>query len=497
MDRSAEFKVGLFTLIVLLILAFFTFRIGGFEWIYKKKEYTLYVYFKNISNLDDKSLVRIAGVSVGKIKKIELSDGMAKVTLGIHEGVNVPEDSIANIRSTGLLGDRYLEIKPGKGRTYLKDGDTIRNVEEMADIDDMLRKLSSVSENVNKLASSANEVFGSEESKKALKESIVNLRDITANLKEVITRNDKRLETLTVTFATNMAKLEKLADSLKAMVDENREPLKNAIAKAPEVMENIKNTATEIKNMISVAKVTVEENRANLKATVEQLSKITSDIQEGKGSLGKLMKDERLYESLNKAAEGVNRTINRIEKFRTFITFQGDYLFEPKDTKGYFNVTLQPSPEKYYILGIVSDPIGKVSTKETITTTNGSTTITKEEEIEKKIEFTAQFGRRFKDTALRFGLTESTFGVGIDQFFMKDKLKLSVDAWDFGGDEAQAKAPHVRASAEYFIFKNFFLTGGYDNIFNSRWRGPFIGGGIRFEDEDFKYLFGTMPKISQ
>ncbi len=483
MDRSAEFKVGLFTLIVLLILAFFTFRIGGFEWIYKKKEYTLYVYFKNISNLDDKSLVRIAGVSVGKVKKIELSDGMAKVTLGIHEGVNVPEDSIANIRSTGLLGDRYLEIKPGKGGTYLKDGDTIKNVEEMADIDDMLRKLSSVSENVNKLVSSANEVFGSEESKKALKESIANLRDITANLKEVITRNDKRLENL-------MAKLEKLADSLKAMVDENREPLKNAIAKAPEVMENLKNTTTEIKNMI-------EENRANLKATTEQLSKITSDIQEGKGSLGKLMKDERLYESLNKAAEGVNKTMNRIEKFRTFITFQGDYLFEPKDTKGYFNVTLQPSPEKYYILGIVSDPIGKVSTKETITTTNGTTTITREEEIEKKIEFTAQFGRRFKDTALRFGLTESTFGVGIDQFFMKDKLRLSFDAWDFGGDEAQAKAPHVRAGAEYFIFKNFFLTAGYDNIFNSRWRGPFIGGGIRFEDEDFKYLFGTMPKISQ
>jgi len=483
MDRTAEFKVGLFTLVVLLILAFFTFRIGGFEWIYKKKEYTLYVYFKNISNLDDKSLVRIAGVSVGKVKKIELSDGMARITLGIHEGVNVPQDSIANIRSTGLLGDRYLEIKPGKERTYLKDGDTIRNVEEMADIDDMLRKLSSVSEDVNRLVNTANEVFGNEESKKALKESIVNLRDITANLKEVITRNDKRLETL-------MAKLEKLADSLNVMVEENREPLKNAIAKAPEVMENIKNTATEIKNVI-------EENRANLKATTEQLSKITSDIQEGKGSLGKLMKDERLYESLNKAAEGMNRTINRIEKFRTFITFQGDYLFEPKDTKGYFNVTLQPSPEKYYILGIVSDPIGKVSTKETITTTNGTTTITREEEIEKKIEFTAQFGRRFKDTALRFGLTESTFGVGIDQFFMKDKLRLSLDAWDFGGDEAQAKAPHVKAGVEYFIFKNFFLTAGYDNIFNSRWRGPYIGGGIRFEDEDFKYLFGTMPKISQ
>lgn len=483
MNKSAEFKVGIFTLIVLLIIAFFTFRIGGFEWLYKKKEYTLYVYFRNIGNLDDKSQVRIAGVTVGKIKRIELSDGMAKITMGIHEGINIPADSIADIRSTGLLGDRYLEIKPGKEPVYLKDGDTIRNVEEMADMDEMLRKLSSVSENVDKLVSSANEVFGSEESKKALKESILNLRDVTASLRDAISRNDKRLEKL-------IAKLEDLADSLKGMIDENRESLKQAIAKAPEVMDELKNTTSELKLMI-------EENRANLKGTTEQLNKLTADIQEGKGTLGKLMKDERLYESLNKAAEGVNRTINRIEKFRTFITFQGDYLFKPKDTKGYFNVQLQPTPEKYYILGIVSDPIGRVTTTETVTTVNGTTTVTTKEEIEKKIEFTAQFGRRFKNTALRFGLTENTFGVGIDQFFMDDKLRLSVDAWDFGGDEAGAKSPHVRAAAEYVIFKNFFLTAGYDNIFNSKWRGPFIGGGVRFEDEDFKYLFGTMPKVTQ
>lgn len=483
MNRSAEFKVGVFTIAVLMIIAFFTFRIGGFDWLYKKKEYTLYVYFRNINNLDDKSLVRIAGVAVGKIKRIELSDGLARITVGINEGVRVPSDSVATIRSTGLLGDRYLEIKPGREKTYLQNDETIRNVEEMADMDEMLRRLSSVSQNIDKLVSSANEVFGSEESKRALKESIQNIRDVTANLKDAISRNDKRLESL-------MAKLENLADSLKAMVEENRQPLKAAIQKAPEVMDNIKNTSSELKAMI-------EENRANLKTTTEQLSKITQDIQEGKGSLGKLMKDERLYESLNKAAEGVNRTINRIERFRTFITFQGDYLFEPKDTKGYFNVQLQPSPEKYYILGIVSDPIGKVRTKETVTTINGTTTITKEEEIEKRIEFTAQFARRFKNTALRFGLTESTFGVGIDQFFKDDKLKFSVDAWDFGGDEAGAKSPHVKASVEYFIFKNFFLSGGYDNIFNSRWRGPFIGGGIRFEDEDFKYLFGTMPKVTQ
>ncbi len=483
MDRGAEFKVGIFTLIVLLITAFFTFRIGGFDWLYKKKEYTLYVHFRNTGNLDDKSPVRIAGVTVGRIKRIELVEGRARITLAIREDVKIPRDSIATIRSTGLMGERYLELIPGREGVYLKDGDTVRDVEEMVDLDEMLKNLSIASENINRLVSSIDEFFEDEESKKAFKESIQNLRDITYNLKDAISRNDRRLEGL-------MAKLEDLADSLKAMVKENREPLRVAIQKAPEVMEDIKRTTTELRAMI-------EENRQGIKSTTEQLSKITADLQEGKGSLGKLMKDERLYENLNKAAEGINRTINRIERFRTFITFQGDYLFKPTDTKGYFNITLQPSPEKYYILGIVSDPIGKVTTRQTITTVNGDTTTTTEESIEKKIEFTAQFARRFNNTALRFGLTESTFGLGIDQFFLKDRLRLSLDAWDFGGDEADAESPHVRAQAEYFIYKNFFLTAGYDNIFNSRWRGPFIGGGIRFEDEDFKYLFGTIPKVPQ
>lgn len=490
--RSPEFKVGIFALIVMAVISFFTFRVGGLEWLKKKKEYILYAEFKNIGGLDEKSKVKIAGVNAGTIKKMELSDGRARITLGIYESIKLPVDSIAGIRSTGLLGDRYLEIKYGNEKTYLKDGDTIRNIEEMADIDDMLRKLSSVSESIDKFMASANEVFGSEESKMALKESIQNLRDITSNLKGVINRNDERIGRL-------IAKLDELATSLKEIVAENRSPLRNTIAninefsdslknKGPQLIDNLEKTSSELKAMI-------EENRENLKKTTDSLSKITSDIESGKGTLGKIMRDERLYESLNKAAEGVNRAISKMERFRTFITFQGDYLTKPGDTKGYFNVTLQPAPEKYYILGIVSDPVGRVTTKTTVTTQNGQTLTTTEEEMEKKIEFTALFGRRFGNTAVRFGLMENTFGAGLDQFFMNDRLRLYVDAWDFSKDEYMAKSPHVKAGADFFIFKSLFLTGGYDNIFNSRWRGFYIGGGVRFEDEDFKYLFGSMPSI--
>ena len=129
----------------------------------------------------------------------------------------------------------------------------------------------------------------------------------------------------------------------------------------------------------------------------------------------------------------------------------------------------------------------------TTTTTNGSTV--KEEKAEKKIEFTAQFAKRFQDLALRIGLTENTLGVGADYFFLKDKAKLTADVWDFAKDEEGSKQPHVKVGVDYYIFKHIFLSAGGDNILNKKRRGAYVGAGVRFEDEDLKYLFGTVPRV--
>ncbi|MEK6582957.1 MAG: MCE family protein, partial [Nitrospirota bacterium] len=67
--------------------------------------------------------------------------------------------------------------------------------------------------------------------------------------------------------------------------------------------------------------------------------------------------------------------------------------------------------------------------------------------------------------------------------------------WDFSNDEDGAKNPHAKVGVDYFIFKNVFLSAGADNIFNKKRRGAYVGAGLKFEDEDVKYLFGTIPKI--
>ena len=360
-------------------------------------------------------------------------------------------------------------------------------MQEVVDIDDLVRNLSGVSSNISTLAAALSESLGTPEAKKALKESILNIKDITAGLKETIAINDHKMR-------TTLDNINNLIASVNDLVEKNKEPLTATVSnlkdfsaslktEGPDLVANLNKAAKELKEM-------VEENRPVIKNAAQSIDNISKTISQGEGTLGKLVKDDRLYESLNKAAEGVNKSISAVDRFRTFITFQTDYLTRPKDAKGYFYVTLQPRPDKYYILGIISDPVGSVTT--TTTTTNGVTV--KEEKVEQKIEFTAQFAKRFNNAALRAGLTESTFGAGADYFLFNDKAKVSVDVWDFSNNEDEAKNPHAKVGVDYFIFKNVFLSAGADNIFNKKRRGAYVGAGVKFEDEDVKYLLGTTPK---
>jgi len=170
--------------------------------------------------------------------------------------------------------------------------------------------------------------------------------------------------------------------------------------------------------------------------------------------------------------------------------FRGEYLTRIGNSKGYFDLTLQPRKDTSYILGVVSDPIGL---REVTTTKVDGKTIRKEEIEERKIEFSAQFAKRFEDFVFRIGMIESTFGLGADYFFNDDRGKLSFNVWDFDADEAEAEEAHVKVGLDYRIFKHIFVSSGIDNLLNSNRIGVYVGGGLKFEDEDLKYILGLLP----
>ena len=108
------------------------------------------------------------------------------------------------------------------------------------------------------------------------------------------------------------------------------------------------------------------------------------------------------------------------------------------------------------------------------------------------MKINAQIAKRYYDFTVRAGIIESTGGAGADYYLFKDKAKLSLEAWDFN----RSSTPHLKASASYDFFKHLFLVAGGDDLSSKERRSFFAGGGIKFEDEDLKYLITSVPKVN-
>lgn len=490
---GTDIKVGIFVSVVIIVLAYMTFTVGEFR-LFKPKGYRVYAYFPSVAGIDEKSTVKIVGVEAGKIEKIEISEGKAKLTIRLNPGIIIRKDSKAFIRGVGLLGEKYLEITPGSPeQPALKEGDTITEVVQLADIDRLLTQLSLAAEDISGFMKSINEVVGSEEGKKKMKDTLTNIKEITEGINRIVETNDERINKI-------LANLDELINENKRSINQtvsNFQEFSDSLkTKGPELVENLKKATEDIRSAIEENRGTLKDTMENLKSatkkaesTMDSIDSVMKRLDRGEGTIGKLMTDEKLYASLEKAAEYVARP----QRFKYFFDFRGEYMERDANTKGYFGVILQPEKEKFYVLQIVNDPRGKITTTETTVTTDTETKTIKEEKVEDKIKFSAQIGRRYKDAQVRIGLFEDTFGVGGDYYLFGDKGKISLEAWDFNAKETGNKRAHLKATASYTLFKYIFLNTGYDNFLNKNRRNLFFGGGVRFEDEDLKYLLGTMP----
>ena len=104
---------------------------------------------------------------------------------------------------------------------------------------------------------------------------------------------------------------------------------------------------------------------------------------------------------------------------------------------------------------------------------------------EDELKFSAQIAKRYYDTVIRGGIIESSGGFGLDHYLFDDNLKLTAEAFDFDRD----RNPHVKFYVDANLFDHIYLTAGYDDVFSDQSEESFfVGVGLRFEDEDLKYL---------
>ena len=136
-----EMVVGIFMLIGILCLGYVSIKLGKMELV-GGDYYTVTARFDSVSGLKQGARVELAGVEVGKVDRITLDpkSDQALVSLKIKTGIKVSDDVIASVRTSGIIGDKFIMFKPGGSDRYLKNNDTIRETESAIDIEELLSK---------------------------------------------------------------------------------------------------------------------------------------------------------------------------------------------------------------------------------------------------------------------------------------------------------------------------------------------------------------------
>ncbi|HHN64599.1 MAG TPA: outer membrane lipid asymmetry maintenance protein MlaD [Nitrospirae bacterium] len=135
-----ELLVGVFVVLGILALGYISVNLGELE-VLGKRGYTVYAEFDRTGGLKPGATVEIAGVKVGRVKEIHLSeDYTAVVALEIDRNVKLQEDAIVSIKTKGLIGEKYIEITPGGSERLLADGDRLRETESAVDLEELISK---------------------------------------------------------------------------------------------------------------------------------------------------------------------------------------------------------------------------------------------------------------------------------------------------------------------------------------------------------------------
>ena len=124
-SRTTQFIVGIFALLGIAALAILSLSLGQ-DLAASPPGYTLYASFDNISGLKTGDQVQLDGVQIGKVVHIGLKDMRARVALRVDQGVEIDKDAIAAIKTSGIIGDKYISIALGPSEQMLNNGDTIR-----------------------------------------------------------------------------------------------------------------------------------------------------------------------------------------------------------------------------------------------------------------------------------------------------------------------------------------------------------------------------------
>ena len=299
---ATEVKVGLLVLAGIALLFYMSLRVSRLERI---KGEVYHALFSSVSGLVVGAQVEVAGVPVGRVEKIGLEEGKAKVTMRIG-GVTLYEDAEAVLRTHGALGDKFIQVDPGTPTLRpLPPGGVITRTEAAPDLDQLFASLQKTAEGLAGMGEALKELVGDKEVQKAVKELVFNFRDSSREFKAILTENRGKIEGAMASFEDLSRKL----DPLLSKADE-------ALSAFHEAIEAFRKTGKDLQaGKGTLGKLLTDEQLyQDLRAAIQDLRALTQRVSKGEGTLGKLLADERLYSDLQRAIEEFKTLAERINR---------------------------------------------------------------------------------------------------------------------------------------------------------------------------------------
>jgi phospholipid/cholesterol/gamma-HCH transport system substrate-binding protein len=494
-----------------------------------KDNYTLYAKFRDASGLPKGTKVVIAGLPKGEVIGLEIEGRYAKVTFKLDDEITVWTSAVIVKKARSLLGDNYLEIDPGEEVKQAPDGTRqsftrlgpgcasyldpdhrksdvcrqIPNVIEATTPDQLLHRMEQTLPNVDRVLESVRDL--SEDVRR-----IVNgpLQSVATRVDGLVQREAGTVGDIIERADRSMAKIEQITSDLRSIT-------KGADPRIDQILKNLDDASAEAKDLVTTAKSELTQTGDALRGKLDKLDgvignteSITKKIDDDKGTLGRLVNDPAIADNVEQITDDAKGFLGTLFGLKAYVGLRSEYNVFAGLARHYVTVELHTRPDKFYLVELEKGPRGGYpDVTLTFDPTVDPNHWVRKTVIEDKIRFTFQFAKRFSWLTLRYGIKESTGGIGADadvNWFDRD-LRLSLDAFDASFDTY----PRIKLTAAFEVFRHLYVLGGIDELLNDPSQLPiskgvsqvpiqfdsfrygrdyFLGGMLRFNDEDLAAL---------
>jgi phospholipid/cholesterol/gamma-HCH transport system substrate-binding protein len=442
--------------------------------------YTLHLDVPSADGLWLQSDVKLAGVEVGAISAIGVAGDHAALDLAIRSDYQLPTDTTAEIRSSGIIGDRYIALYLGDDGTLLADDDVILLRSEPADFEKITKQVEDITTDVSAITQVLREMA----------EDDTNRRNIEATI----------------------ANVEALSDELRQIAEQNHQDVDAIVDSVRRLMEGLEGLTSDTTRNMNGELEKLQAATDTLQASLDNVESVTGKIDRGEGTLGALVNDRETVDALNETIDNANRVIEGFSGMHSTVYYTGRWYMgtpAPVDPFYYGNplagtgsnsigLLLKPQEDFWYNFEVVDYPQGTITYTEHFFPETGQ--LYKEYEREPNYRFTFMMNKRWFNLGLRLGIKENGGGLGASYWLFHDHLELQGDLFDFdlGSYPAVASAgiPNLRLLARYHPIDHLYVEVGNEQLFLGLQYGfvtGFVGGGFYFDDDDIKLLLATLP----